>query len=89
MVRESHRVSIRTKYLGPTNYRGSRVRVWRGDSSYRDDPNSLEIGWDYSSEVSENHSAAVSAYVGRAGWDGQWMCGATESGCVAVWVGDR
>ena len=61
--------AILTKFIGPTNARGSRVKVtgWQGSTS---------VAWDHALSVEENHSLAVAEYVHslnkeRAG-DYQW-----------------
>ena len=90
-VTESHMVAIQTKYFGPTNYNGSRIRVWRADSSYNDDPHRLTVSWHYALGVGENHTAAIRLYVERAGWDrpnGRWVVGGGTTGNVAVWVSE-
>src|SRR5690625_1427819 len=48
--------AIQTKYLGPTNTRGSRIKAtcWL---------TSATMPWDYSSNVEENHVAAIEALV--------------------------
>lgn len=91
-VTESHRCAIRTKYLGPTDSRGSRIRVWRADSTYRDDPHAITVPWDYAVYVGENHAHAIAQYVTEAGWTtsewgpGRWVVGGGQDGNVAVWA---
>lgn len=81
-VRNSGRVVIRTKFHGPTNYRGSRISVTHGQGGKR-----LFVGWDHSLDVPENHDNAVQAYLDHMGWDGEWVTGADDSGYYAVQVG--
>lgn len=91
-VTESHRTAIRTKFLGPTDYRGSRVRVWRADSSYSDDPHAMTISWEHALNPGENHTEAVRRYVAAADWNwpgGHWVVGGTDVGHVAVWSGEE
>lgn len=88
----SHRVAIQTKFLGPTNYRGSRIRVWRCDSAYANDPHALTLGWNHALDPGENHDGALRAYIEAAGWDwpnGRWVTGGTTTGHVAVWSPDK
>jgi hypothetical protein len=84
-VGKSYRVAIQTKYLSPTNYRGSRLKVWHGDSK------ALTLSWDYSLDTADNHAEAVQAYLAHMGWDGQWIIGALPNGTgyVAVWGGHQ
>jgi PhoPQ-activated pathogenicity-related protein len=92
-VTPSYKVAIRTRYLGPTNYRGPRVVAWRADkSSSRSDPSSVTISWDADLDMQENHLAAITAYIdghNAAGhdWSGRWVTGATNEGYVATWDG--
>lgn len=48
--------AIITKYLGPTNSRGSRIvaKCWAGK---------VTVPWDYRLEVRENHEAAAKALI--------------------------
>ena len=54
---------IRTKYLGPTNYRPGRVkatmRTGRGDTL------AATLGWDHSLRIYENHQAAMRAVLAK------------------------
>ena len=57
---------IITKYLGPTNYKGSRVKA-----SHRRDSDrtfSITVPWDDALNSAENHLAAARALVGKACW---------------------
>lgn len=91
-VIESHRTAIRTKYLGPTNHRGSRIRVWRADGAYSEDPRALTVSWDHALNPAGNHAEAVRRYVERevndTTWvwpDGAWVVGGGREGSLAVW----
>jgi hypothetical protein len=87
-VVESYRVTIRCKYLAPTNYRGSRIAVSRWDSpTWGKDPHRTIVGWDYALSVGENYAEAVREYVARAEWAGPWITSTTPEGAVAVWGG--
>ena len=48
--------AIQTKFLGPTNTRGSRIKAtcWL---------TSVTVSWDYGANVEENHTAAIEALV--------------------------
>lgn len=54
--------AITTRYLGPTNYRGSRVKATAQAGS-------LTIGWDDALDVEHNHDAAAKALRAKLGWD--------------------
>lgn len=55
------RQAIITKYLGPTNHRGSRIKVkaYAGSKTY---------AWDYSLDVNENHTKAAVTFAEELGW---------------------
>tara|TARA_R100000734_G_C3262188_1_gene60549 strand:- start:306 stop:593 length:288 start_codon:yes stop_codon:yes gene_type:complete len=50
---------IRTKYLGPTNYRGSRIKAVHKRGS--DETQSITLSWDHSLDGIENAKAAALA----------------------------
>lgn len=79
--------AIVTKFLGPTNHRGSRVKA-TADAL----PHGVTVGWDYGagngtgrSDVDANHDRAAVELIKRMGWFGTWMRGHLPSGgCVYV-----
>ena len=66
--------AIITKYLGPTNKRGSRIKA-RQSASYAGTPQSITIAWDYGLNVEHNHKAAAIAFAAKMGWHGNWAGG--------------
>lgn len=64
--------AIVTKFFGPTNSRGSRIKAasWAG---------SITVSYDHSLDVEENHKAAAIALINKKGWnswkDGKWVMG--------------
>jgi len=56
--------SIKTKFIGPTDYRGSRISV-TDDGRFDNKPRRLVVGWDYALNPSENHAAAASAWIAK------------------------
>lgn len=54
--------AIRTKYLPPTNVRGSRVKAMAHAGS-------ITIGWDCSLNTDDNHWAAAEALIKKMKWD--------------------
>lgn len=71
--------SIVTKWLSPTNYRGSRVVAQVSDGSEMErysrsqgKPGRLVVGWDHSYGVEENHKRAAMALARRLEWSGNW-----------------
>lgn len=68
--------AIETKWLGPTNHRGSRVKATCQAGS-------VTVGWDYGagndtgqSDVEANHDRAARALIQKMGWFGTWARGA-------------
>lgn len=73
-------VAITTKYMGPTNTRGSRIKAQRADGGA-----SVTVSYDYALNTQDNHAAAVQALVDKLDWtDVNWVLGATDKGYVAV-----
>ena len=66
--------TIITKYLGPTNHRGSRIKA-RQSASYAGPPQSVTIDGDYSLHVEQNHRAAAMAFAAKMNWFGDWVGG--------------
>jgi hypothetical protein len=73
--------AIETKYLGPTNCRGARVKA-------RAQAGSVTVCWDNALDPFENHRAAAMALAKRWGWSGRWAAGGrpNDSGYVFVRV---
>jgi len=70
---------IETKYLSPTNTKGSRIKA---TTSYGKD--SLIVPWNYGLELEENFAHAAMKLAKRLGWTGEYVCGGSENGCVFV-----
>ena len=86
--------AITTKYFGPTNFRGGRIKA----SAQR---GSVTVEWDHSLNVDGNHKAAVDALItkfvkedekkygseaGRNPWARPYVMGESVSGHVAVYL---
>lgn len=71
------RQAITTKYFGPTNHRGSRVKASA-------DAGSISVPWDHALNAQQNHTAAAQALIHQLGWGGRWVVGGTRSGYVFV-----
>lgn len=78
MITPSHRIAILTRYLGPTNFRDSRVKA------YTESGLSVTIGWDDSLSVEENHRLAAQALQSKMGWKDDLIEGGTSQGYVYV-----
>lgn len=72
------RQAIATKFLGPTNSRGARVKASA-------EAGSLTVSWDYALGIEANHAAAARALALKLGWSGHWHGGGLPgSGFVFV-----
>jgi len=69
--------AITTKYFGPTNTRGSRVKA-------SCEAGSLTVSWDYALGIEDNHKAAAAALIRQLGWEGNWVMGSLGPGFVFV-----
>jgi hypothetical protein len=58
--------AITTKYLGPSNVRGSRVKAFAEASS-------ITLNWDHRLNAEGNHQAAAEALANKLGWHGKWF----------------
>lgn len=55
------RQCIRTRYLGPTNHRGARIKASA-------DADSLIVDWDYALDPGPNHRLAAKMLIGKLEW---------------------
>jgi len=62
------RQAIVTKYLGPTNHRGSRVKATA-------DAGSVTLSWDHALNSDANHIEAAKALARKLGWEGEFVGG--------------
>ena len=76
------RVAIVTKYLGPTNYRGARIKADAGEGR------KLTISYPHEISGDTNvHAAAAIALCQKMGWDDDDLLGGgTPTGCVFVFA---
>ena len=54
--------AITTKYLGPTDFRGARIKATAQAGS-------ITIAWDHGLDPVDNHAAAAAALCKKMGWD--------------------
>ena len=76
------RQAIETKFLGPTNLRGARVKATAQAGS-------VIISWDDALGVDENHYAAAMALANKYGWNSKgvkWYGGGSPGGRGNVFV---
>lgn len=74
------RQSIATKYIGPTNHKGSRVKATSSSGL------SITIHWNYALDTDDNHKRAAVALCGKLGWSGRLAVGGAPKGCGNVYV---
>ena len=65
MTRRMMFQAIVTKYLGPSNVRGARVKATA-------DAGSVILSWDHALNADENHAKAAYALRDRFGWNGDY-----------------
>jgi len=61
--------AIKTKYLGPTNTRGSRIKASDGCG------NAIVINWDYELDVDKNHKVAAITLCKKMKWNTSFATG--------------
>ena len=72
--------AITTKYLGPTNFRGSRIKAFDLDN------NSVTLFYHHAWDSQENHRRAAETLKAKMGWSGNLVCGCIKNGMVWVFV---
>lgn len=65
--------AILTKYIGPTNTKGTRIKAECAAKS-------LTVSWDHSVDVQENHEQAAAQLAEVLGWGPDY--GTLMSGCL-------
>jgi hypothetical protein len=78
---EEMRQAIVTKYFGPTNHRGSRVRATAHSGS-------LMMIWDDSLSSDANHDRAARQLADKFNWRGDLIAGGLPGGDANVYVFD-
>jgi hypothetical protein len=80
------RQAIVTKYLGPTNYRGSRVKATASAGS-------VTLSWDCALDSEENHQLAANALADKFNWRNpgngiryEYVGGGLPDGCGNAYV---
>lgn len=71
-------VTITTKYLGPTNTRGSRIKATASSGP------SVTIGYDPALNSGPNHDAAARKLMERLGAAGVWHRGPARTGYIYI-----
>ena len=79
------RQAITTKWLGPTDFRGSRIKA-------KAEAGSLTVGYDHRYGSEMNHLLAAQALAEKLKWDGEWRGGGLPYGsgyCFVMVEGDH
>jgi hypothetical protein len=69
--------AIETKYYGPGNVRGARIKATDGD-------NTVWIGYPHELDTDSAHRLAAETLCAKLGWDYSMIQGATKRGYVFV-----
>ena len=81
--------TIETKYLGATNYKGSRIKATQSanfGSDYK--PKTITVHYDHALNADGNHQEAARKLKAKLGWEGEMHGGTTSRGYVWVFVND-
>lgn len=65
--------AIVTKYFGPTNTRGSRIKASASAGS-------KTVSYDHALNIADNHAAAAKAFAEKMEWEGKWFGGGMPDG---------
>lgn len=71
--------AIQTRYLGPTDNKGARIKVEAEGCG------SIQRPYDDALSLEENHQAAMMAFALNLGWNYDWVGGSLPNGDFA-WV---
>jgi hypothetical protein len=69
--------AIHTKYYGPTNFRGSRIKA-------SCDAATIWVPYSHQFSLEGEHRAAAMALLEQLGWSGKWATGALPDGSYAT-----
>lgn len=70
--------TIITKYLCPTNQKGSRIKATSSAGL------TITMSWRSDLDSEENHTLAAKALCKKLGWENELVSGDLKSGCVFV-----
>ena len=71
--------TISTKYLGPTNHKGSRFKATHSGGF-----TSVTMPMDYSMEASGNHTRVAFMLAEKLKWEGDYIGGHTKDGMIFI-----
>ena len=67
-INTDYRQAISTYYIGPTNFKGSRVKATC-------EAGPVTLHWDNALSQTNNHAKAVSTLLDKLNWNGEWQMG--------------
>jgi len=76
-VSNSYMQAITTKYLGPTNTKGSRIKA-------SCEAGSITVSYDHELSHCDNHDAACKALLNKLEWKGNYIGGGYSNGYIYV-----
>lgn len=81
-------LAIQTKFIGPTNNRGSRVKAAVMEpltDSFGNKRRQLTMFWEHARDCEANHRQAALTLIKKLGWEeSAWHVGGTDDGYVFV-----
>lgn len=80
--------AISTRYFGPTNSRGSRIKAIARKREHDMPELSLTDNWDYGASIDENHCRVAKLLAAKLEWSGLYIGGSTDDGLVFVNAGN-
>ncbi len=75
--------AIFTRYIGPTNFRGSRIKA------HDQDGNQVTISYPDELDSDDAHALAARKLLEKMNWKGTYYAGGTKEGRVFVCVSDE
>jgi hypothetical protein len=78
-------IAITTKYLGPTNVKGSRIKAI-ADGGFAEGPHTITIGYDHSLNTEQAHLKAAVALKSKMNWKGKLIGGGIKMGYAFVFI---
>jgi len=72
--------AILTKYLGPTNFKGARIKAYDGDG------NSITISFDYGLNSEDRHKKAAVALCEKMDWSADLVGGGIKNGYAFCFI---
>ena len=76
------RQAIVTKYIGPTNFRGARIKA-------RAAAGTLTIPYDHALNIEQNHAKAAKAFALKLKWPGFWVQGGMPDDSGYCFINER